>query len=155
MGGPAMNDEDFIPMSRDEFERLPMDVQVATLERIRHQRRFMGECVESRAKRRLRAALYGAFAAGVLSPLIGPNWYCFGTMLVFGALCGVFFVAKNVNHIFGILCFGGGAIVATMFVGGGNMLLVFSGWLFYCGAGAALSIWANSHIKIKTPPAAP
>lgn len=143
-----MDDEE-LPIPREAFERLPMDVQVQTLEKMRRNRAFMNANIELRRKRAPQGAAAGAILALILAPAIAVSLPFALLMTVGGAVLGFVFVVKQFNHLIGIVLFGGwgigGSIIAYVsgWLNAGQTTFMFFGWIFYCIAGGLLAWWAS------------
>lgn len=142
-----MDDEE-LPIPREAFERLPMDVQVQTLEKMRRNRAFLYGNIELRRKRAPRGAAMGAGLALILAPTVAFSFPFALLMAAGGAVLGFVFVVRQVNHILGIVLFGGWGIGGSIFAYTMNWLntnqttFMFFGWIFYCCAGGLLAWWA-------------
>lgn len=155
-----MDDADYnlLPMPREEFERLPMDVQARTLEKARQQHAFLNGNIEARKKRLPHGIAFGAALALILSPLVAISLPFAVLVTVGGAILGAVFVLNQINHLAGVALFGALAIITSIvayMLGCFNtiqVLFMFFGWIFYCAAGGLLSMWACRTPQSTTRP---
>jgi len=145
-----MHDDEELPLPREMFERLPMDVQVQTLEKMRRNKAFLNANIELRRKRAPIGAAMGGGLALILSPAIAVSLVFALMMTVGGAVLGYVFVVRQFNHLLGIVLFGGWGIGGSILAYASGWLnttqttFMFFGWIFYCVAGGLLAWWASS-----------
>lgn len=142
-----MNDKD------DYYDRLPQELKDEMAERERMEREQAVEYYARLRKQRRKAAIFGAVVAvilGLLTAGFSPVY-----LIVFAAAqagAAYWIVSKQLNHLLGMLIFGGSAVAVSLifiasrvlflgaFMAAMSAIFMFVSWLICIGLGIWLSL---------------
>jgi hypothetical protein len=133
-----------MPMSEDEFRRLPPEVQRATREKESQQRIAELACEQRLKSRMLTGAMYAGFGSLVLTYFLTDQLAFLAVMALLCAAAGWLTVWLRCKLFGGMAIIGGVGVLANA-VGAalGVSAPVFFVWIFYFALGGVVGAWVD------------